>query len=51
MRALEERVWPLFSGGSLKPVIEQVFPIAEADAAHQLVASNKTVGKVLLQVG
>lgn len=50
MRALENKVWPLFQEGSVQPVIEQVFPIQQAAAAHQLLASNKTVGKLVLQV-
>ncbi|MAT84814.1 MAG: NAD(P)H-quinone oxidoreductase [Gammaproteobacteria bacterium] len=51
MDALQRRVWPLFESGDVEPVIERVMPITEADAAHALVASNETVGKVVLTVG
>lgn len=36
--------------GAVKPVIAQVLPWQEADAAHQLLASNQLVGKVVLKV-
>jgi NADPH:quinone reductase-like Zn-dependent oxidoreductase len=32
----------------LRPVIERVFPLSEAQAAYDLVASNATFGKVVL---
>ena len=48
MDALEQRLWPAFGSGALKPVIETTFPMAEAEAAHRLIAENVTVGKVLL---
>jgi putative PIG3 family NAD(P)H quinone oxidoreductase len=51
MDALHRRIWPLFESGDVEPVIERVMPITEADAAHALVASNETVGKVVLTVG
>ena len=51
MDALHRRVWPLFESGEVEPVIERVMPITEADAAHALVASNDTVGKVVLTIG
>lgn len=37
--------------GAIKPVIAKVLPWQEADAAHQLLASNQLVGKVVLKVG
>ncbi|MFZ8930405.1 MAG: NAD(P)H-quinone oxidoreductase [Gammaproteobacteria bacterium] len=48
MDALEQRLWPAFGSGALKPIIETTFPMAEAGAAHRLIAENGTVGKVLL---
>ena len=38
MTWLREHVWPLFPAGKLKPVIYRVFPLAEAAAAHALLA-------------
>jgi putative PIG3 family NAD(P)H quinone oxidoreductase len=50
MDELQTNVWPHLADGTIKPVIEQVIPIVEADRAHQLVASDQTFGKVVLQV-
>ena len=35
-RDLLEHVWPLFEQGTVAPVIHQVFPLAQAAAAHRL---------------
>ena len=43
-------VWPLIADSSVRPVIGAEFPIQQARAAHQLVASGEVSGKVLLRV-
>lgn len=48
---LRERVWPLFSSGELRPVIQETMGIEQAQQAHELIASNTTIGKVVLKVG
>jgi NADPH:quinone reductase-like Zn-dependent oxidoreductase len=50
MAELERYVWPKLADGSLSPQVDRVFPIAEADAAHALMASDETKGKVVLKV-
>lgn len=50
MAELEEKVWPRFAAGDIKPIIDSTFPIEEAQAAHDLVASDKTFGKVVMEV-
>jgi putative PIG3 family NAD(P)H quinone oxidoreductase len=47
---LFREVWPLLESGQVKPIIDKVFPIQEAEQAHALVSSNETIGKVLLRV-
>lgn len=47
---LKNEVWPLFEDGRLKPIIHQTFPIEKAEEAHQMVASNQTVGNVVLKI-
>ena len=47
---LNEQVWPLFESGQLKPIIHKTFPISDANEAFSLVASNQTIGKVILTV-
>jgi NADPH:quinone reductase len=39
-----------FARGELQPVIHAVLPLAEARRAHELVAANANIGKVILQV-
>jgi putative PIG3 family NAD(P)H quinone oxidoreductase len=48
MDALQAHVWPLLESGAIVPVVEAVMPIQEAERAHALVATNDTVGKVVL---
>jgi NADPH2:quinone reductase len=47
-RALRAKVWPLIEAGRVKPVIHQVFPAAQAAAAHALMESSTHVGKIVL---
>ncbi len=46
--ALRERVWPLLASGRIKPVIYRVFDAADAAAAHELMESNRHIGKLVL---
>ena len=50
MDDLERDVWPALAQGSIQPIIEATFPIQDATQAHALVASNETVGKVVLTI-
>ena len=59
-RTLEEKVaikenfmarcWPEVENGTLKPVLETIYPIAQANEAHQQMAENRNIGKIILQV-
>lgn len=46
--ALKKSVWPWLESGKVKPVIHQVFPAAEAARAHELMESNRHIGKLVL---
>ena len=46
--ALKTRVWPLIETGRIKPVINRVFPAAQAAQAHALMESGEHVGKIVL---
>ena len=48
-REFSERVIPFFDAGRLKPVVDCVFPFTEIRAAHELMHSNKTFGKIVLR--
>ena len=50
MAELGQYVWPKISQGEILPIIQQVFPIQAASEAHELVASDGTIGKVVLKI-
>ena len=50
MDALYEHIWPHFESGAIQPVIETTIGIEQAQQAHDLVAADQTVGKVVLTV-
>ncbi|UNM95222.1 NAD(P)H-quinone oxidoreductase [Ignatzschineria rhizosphaerae] len=47
---IRKDVLPLLEEGHFKPVIYQVFPLAEADKAHELMESSEHIGKIVLEV-
>lgn len=49
-QALIDKVWPALAAGRCKPVIHEVFPLAEAAAAHKLMESSTHIGKIMLEV-
>ena len=48
LRALQTDTWQEFADGTLEVPIDSTFPISEAQSAHERIASNKTIGKVIL---
>ena len=44
------RVMKLVAAGRLKPIVDRVFPLAEAAAAHAYLESGAQFGKVVLTV-
>jgi NADPH2:quinone reductase len=46
--ALKKTVWPWLEAGVVKPVIHQVFAAADAARAHELMESNRHIGKLVL---
>ncbi len=49
--ALAATVWPLIETGAIKPVIDRIFPLADAGAAHAHMAKGGPFGKIVLTVG
>lgn len=47
---VRSQVWPIVEKGQVQPVIEAVFPLAEARRAHELMESGAHTGKILLSV-
>ncbi len=46
--AFTREVLPLLANGTVKPVIERVYPLHEIAAAHTTLAANQTFGKLIL---
>lgn len=49
--ALEEKVWPMLSAGTVRPVIFKTLPLVAAAEAHALMESSTHIGKIVLEVG
>ena len=47
---LARTVWPYVEGGRLRPVIDSIFPMEEAAAAHARMELGTHIGKIVLEV-
>jgi putative PIG3 family NAD(P)H quinone oxidoreductase len=47
---ISRTAWPLVADGTVRPVMDQVFPLAEAAAAHARMEGGDHIGKIVLQV-
>jgi NADPH2:quinone reductase len=47
---LRQRVWPLLESRTVRPIIHQVFPLAQAADAHRLMETSSHVGKLVLDL-
>jgi NADPH2:quinone reductase len=47
---IHRAVWPFVAEGKLRPVLDKVFPLAEAAAAHARMESGDHVGKIVLAI-
>jgi NADPH2:quinone reductase len=47
---LKEKVWPLFSSGRIKPVIDSKYTLSDAAKAHERMESSSHIGKIILTV-
>ena len=45
-----EAVYELVSSGRVEPVIDEVFPLAEAAAAHERLEAGEQLGKIVLRI-
>ncbi len=48
LKQLVELVWPQVARGAIRPLIDAVFPMEKAAEAHQVLAQQKNIGKVVL---
>ncbi|GGF44529.1 zinc-binding dehydrogenase [Azorhizobium oxalatiphilum] len=49
--ALTEKVWPLLTQGTVKPLIDATFPLADAAKAHAHMEGSTHIGKIVLTIG
>ena len=47
--ALLEHVWPLIEVGAIRPVVDTVLPLAQAQEAHEIMQTSRHIGKILLE--
>jgi NADPH:quinone reductase-like Zn-dependent oxidoreductase len=45
-----QAVWDLIDAGKAKPVVDKVFPLAEARAAHERLEAGEQLGKIVLSI-
>ena len=43
--------WPLIIDGTVRPVMDHVFPLAEVSAAHARMEAGSHIGKIVLEIG
>lgn len=48
---IHANVWPLVEDGSLRPVMDRSFALAEAGAAHARMEAGDHIGKIVLEIG
>lgn len=49
-RAFEKSVLPHIACGRIRPIVDRVFPLADAAAAHAYMETNANFGKIILEV-
>ncbi len=49
-RRFATQVLPLLASGTVKPIVEQVYPMHEIGEAHKAMAANKNFGKLILTI-
>lgn len=47
---IAHNAWPLFAEGAVAPVMDRVFPLAEAGPAHARMEAGEHIGKIVLEI-
>jgi NADPH2:quinone reductase len=48
--AVEQHVWPLIAAGQFRPIIDRLYSLTQATAAHQRMESSAHIGKIVLEI-
>ncbi|MCK6524920.1 NAD(P)H-quinone oxidoreductase [Myxococcota bacterium] len=51
LAAMQADLWPSFVDGSLRPILDRAVPVERAETAHTRMASDQSVGKIVLTWG
>lgn len=49
-KGLRDEVWPLLEAGTVRPVMDQTFPLVDAPDAHRRMEASGHIGKMVLAV-
>lgn len=49
-RRFMDQFWPLLDNGTVQPVIDSVYPIQQANEAHERIAAYQNIGKIVLKI-
>ena len=47
---IEREAWPLIEEGALRPVMDEIFALEDADKAHARMENGDHIGKIVLAV-
>jgi len=50
VKEILEQVYPFLENGAVRPVVQQVFPLEDVEAAHELMKSGAHMGKIVLSM-
>ena len=50
IRRFRQQFWAQIEGGAIRPVIDSVLPVADAQAAHEHMRGYENIGKIVLKV-
>jgi NADPH:quinone reductase-like Zn-dependent oxidoreductase len=50
VREILEHVYPHLESGAVKPVVDRIFPLEEAEQAQDYMQAGQHMGKIILQM-
>ncbi len=50
IKLFEDRIMPKFYSGTLKPIIDKVFPFSKVSLSHEYMETNQNIGKIILSL-